>query len=49
MTDVYDYTEISFNMGNMLGTVANDAAVVSSNTGAINPFKITVEFQVKWP
>ncbi len=49
MTDVYDYTEISFSMGNMLGTVANDAAVVSSNLGAINPYKITVEFQVEWP
>jgi hypothetical protein len=49
MTDVYDYTEISFSMGNLLGTVANDVAVVSSNLDAINPYNITVEFQVRWP
>ena len=48
MTDVYDYTEISLSMGNLLGTIANDAAVVSSNFGAINPYNITVEFQVRW-
>ena len=47
MTDTYAYTELSFSMGNLLGTVANDAAVVSSNLGAINSYNITVDLAVK--
>lgn len=45
MTDTYDFTEIQSFMGSFgLGTLANDAAVISQTTGAINPYKITVDF-----
>lgn len=52
MTDTYDFTEIQSFMDAAggwstqvgLGTVANDAAVISQNTGAIRPYKVTVYF-----
>ena len=52
MTDVYDFTEIqsfmdagggwSTQVG--IGTLANDAAVISQKTGAINSYTVTVDF-----
>ena len=53
MDDVYDYTEVTsmmgkgISMGTTLGTVANDLAVFSQTTGAINEYEIVVDFQVK--
>ena len=51
MTDTYDFTEIQTYMDDIgfswtasTGTIANDAAVISQATGAINPYKITVDF-----
>lgn len=52
MTDTYDFTEIQSFMDDNggwstqagIGTVANDVAVVSQFLGAINPYKVTVEF-----
>ena len=52
LTDTYDFTEIQSFMDDNggwskqagIGTVANDAAVVSQFLGAINPYKVTVEF-----
>jgi len=52
MKDTYDFTVIQTLMGDDgefamqagLGTVANDAAVVSQSLGAINPYDVTVEF-----
>ncbi|MBE7040661.1 MAG: hypothetical protein E7400_01695, partial [Ruminococcaceae bacterium] len=52
MSDIYDFTEIQSFMDDNggwstqagIGTVANDAATVSQLLGAINPYKITVEF-----
>lgn len=51
LTDTYDFTEIQsfmsdgdYSMQVGLGTVANDAAVISQNTGAINEFWIRVDF-----
>ena len=52
LTDTYDFTEIQSFMNDNggwskqagIGTVANDAAVVSQFLGAINPYKVTVEF-----
>ena len=46
-TDKYDYTEFMTFMddeGIGFGTVANDMAVISQQTKAINPYNITVEF-----
>ena len=52
VNDDYDFTEIqslmsengefSFDIG--LGTVANDAAVISQKLGAVNPYHVTVQF-----
>ena len=51
--DWYDFTEITSFMGDEkyewskeigLGTIANDAAVVSQLTGAIQPYYVTVDF-----
>lgn len=52
MSDTYDFTEItsfmsndngwSWNVGK--GTIANDVAVVSQKTGAIQPYRVTVDF-----
>lgn len=51
--DTYDYTEfltlMGESMGYGLGTVANDAAHISQNLGAIVPYTMTVDFQVRWP
>lgn len=52
MTDKYDFTVIqslmsqdgSFSAEMGLGTIANDAAVISQLLGAINPYNVTVEF-----
>lgn len=51
MTDTYDFTEIlsfmndsGFSLTASKGTIANDMAFVSQKTGAINPYKITVDF-----
>lgn len=52
MNDIYDFTVIQtlmgddrkFSMQAGLGTVANDAAVISQSLGAISPYKITVDF-----
>ena len=52
MTDIYDFTEMQTFMDDNggwstqsgIGTVANDAAAISQLLGAINPYKITVEF-----
>ena len=51
MTDTYDFTQIltfmndsGFSWTASKGTIANDAAFVSQKTGAINPYKITVDF-----
>lgn len=50
LTDMYDYTEITTLMGEDmragLGTIANDVATVSQWSGAINPYKITVSFNL---
>ena len=47
LEDTYDYTELNTLMGDSyfdVGTVANNAAYVSQHTGAINPYKIKVDF-----
>lgn len=53
MNDIYDFTRITSFMGSEenewskefgLGTVANDVAVVSQKTGAIQPYRVTVDF-----
>lgn len=52
MNDTYDFTVIQtlmgddgeFSMQAGLGTVANDAAVISQALGAINPYEVTVDF-----
>ena len=53
MNDIYDFTRITSFMGDEkyewskeigLGTVANDVAVVSQLTGAIQPYYVTVDF-----
>ena len=51
MVDVYDFTEIQsfmddgdISMQAGLGTLANDAAVLSQSMGAINPYRVTVDF-----
>ena len=53
MFDTYDYPEfltlMGEDMGCGLGTVANDAAHISQNLGAIVPYTMTVDFQVRWP
>lgn len=60
MNDTYDFTVIQtlmgddgeFSMQAGLGTIANDAAVISQSLGAINPYEVTVDFYttrwVKW-
>ena len=50
LDDEYDYTEIMTFMkgGNIaLGTIANDAAVISQLIDAINPYHIYVEFELE--
>ena len=54
LTDVYDFTEIQSFMSDSgfskqagLGTIANDLAFISQKTGAINTYKITVDFITK--
>ncbi len=52
MRDTYDFTEIQtlmaangeFTLKAGLGTIANDAAVLSQWLGAIVPYKVTVDF-----
>ena len=53
MNDIYDFTRITSFMGDEeyewskkigLGTIANDVAVVSQKTGAIQPYNVTVDF-----
>lgn len=52
LTDIYDFTEIQSFMNDNggwskqagIGTVANDAAVISQALRAINPYKVTVDF-----
>lgn len=52
MSDDYDFTKITTFMAEDggwsrdigKGTVANDIAVVSQKTGAIHPYKVTVDF-----
>lgn len=52
LSDTYDFTEIMTFMGEdgklslnaSLGTIANDAAVISQLSDAINPYKVTVDF-----
>ena len=51
MADRYDYTEITTLMGEGMkatkGTIANDMATISSATGVINAYNITVEFEIR--
>ena len=50
LDDEYDYTEImTFMEGRniALGTIANDAAVISQLIDAINPYHINVEFELE--
>ena len=52
LTDTYDFTEIQSFMNDNggwstqagIGTLANDAAVISQFLNAINPYKVTVDF-----
>lgn len=53
MNDIYDFTRITSFMGDEeyewakkfgLGTIANDVAVISQKTGAIQPYNVTVDF-----
>ena len=52
LTDTYDFTEIQSFMNDSngwsthagIGTIANDAAVISQYLEAINPYKVTVDF-----
>lgn len=52
MSDTYDFTELTSFMSNdnswswtvSKGTIANDVAVVSQKTGAIQPYRVTVDF-----
>ena len=52
LTDTYDFTEIQSFMNDSggwsmhagIGTLANDAAVISQFLEAINPYDITVDF-----
>ena len=37
-----DVGEFSIQAG--LGTIANDTAVISQSSGAINPYEVTVDF-----
>lgn len=50
LDDEYDYTQImSFMEGNYatLGTIANDAAVISQLIGAISPYHIYINFELE--
>ena len=51
LTDDYDLTEIMSFMNEKkqvtLGTLANDAAVLSQNLGAITPYSICVDFNLE--
>ena len=51
MQDTYDFTEIQSFMNDGawswdagFGTIANDAAVLSQDLGAISPYEIIVDF-----
>ncbi len=52
LEDMYDFTKIQtymdkypdFSFDHLKGTVANDTAVVSQKLGAINPYKVKVQF-----
>ena len=45
--DTYDFTEfITLMGGSLTAGVANDAAVISQNAGAINPYDIYISFEV---
>ena len=56
LQDTYDFTEIQSFMGNKnsefsthfsLGTIANDAATISQNLGAINSYNVRIEFDME--
>ncbi len=50
MNDTYDFTEITTLMGSemnaSLGTIANDAAVISQDRGAIQPYSISISVDI---